>query len=323
MRDPYEVLGVPRGAAAGQIKSAFRKLAKKHHPDANRDDPKASERFAEANAAYEILGDEKKRKQFDAGEIDAEGKPRFTGFEGVHPGRGGGGAGQGPHFETFSWGPQGGQQRTSRGGFGGIDEILKEMMGGRGRARPGGTPFEPEEFAPAPGQDAAASVTISLSDLAHGGSRRVYLPTGKEVDVKIPAGLSDGQQIRLKGQGFVGPSGTPGDAIITVHIAPHPYFERDGSNVRLDLPVTLYEAVLGGKVRVPTLDGAVELAIPANTSSGRTFRLKGKGLPDKTGKGDLLATVRIVLPEQSNSELEELMRKWRDETPYDPRSTLS
>ncbi|ARQ00386.1 DnaJ C-terminal domain-containing protein [Pseudorhodoplanes sinuspersici] len=323
MRDPYDVLGVPRGAAAGQIKSAFRKLAKKHHPDANKDDPKASARFAEANAAYEILGDEKKRKQFDAGEIDAEGKPRFTGFEGVHPGGfGGGSAGPDMHFETFSWGPQGGQQRSARGGFGGIDEILKEMMGGRARGRAGGTPFEPEEFAPAPGQDVTASVTISLSDLAHGGSRRVYLPTGKEVDVKIPVGLSDGQQIRLKGQGFVGAGGMPGDAIITVNIAKHPYFERDGSNVRLELPITLYEAVLGGKVRVPTLDGAVELAIPANTNSGRTFRLKGKGLPDKTGKGDLFATVRIVLPDQSDGELEELMRKWRDEKPYDPRKNL-
>ncbi len=323
MRDPYEVLGVPRGAAAGQIKSAFRKLAKKHHPDANKDDPKASERFAEANSAYEILGDEKKRKQFDAGEIDAEGKPRFTGFEGMHPGRGyGAGAGPDAHFETFTWGPQGGGQRSARGGFGGIDDILKEMMGGRARARTGGTPFEPEEFAPAPGQDVTASVMISLSDLAHGGSRRVVLPTGKEVDVKIPAGLSDGQQIRLKGQGFAGAGGAPGDAIITVNIAKHPYFERDGSNVRLELPITLYEAVLGGKVRVPTLDGAVELALPANTNGGRTFRLKGKGLPDKSGKGDLLATVRIVLPDQSDSNLEDLMRKWRDEKPYDPRKDL-
>lgn len=323
MRDPYEVLGVPRGAAAGQIKSAFRKLAKKHHPDANKDDPKASERFAEANSAYEILGDEKKRKQFDAGEIDAEGKPRFTGFEGMHPGRGyGAGAGPDAHFETFTWGPQGGAQRSARGGFGGIDDILKEMMGGRARARAGGTPFEPEEFAPAPGQDVTASVAISLSDLAHGGSRRVVLPTGKEVDVKIPAGLSDGQQIRLKGQGFAGAGGAPGDAIITVTIAKHPYFERDGSNVRLQLPITLYDAVLGGKVRVPTLDGAVELALPANTNGGRTFRLKGKGLPDKSGKGDLLATVRIVLPDQSDSDLEDLMRKWRDEKPYEPRKDL-
>lgn len=322
MRDPYEVLGVPRGAAAGQIKSAFRKLAKKHHPDANKDDPKAAEKFAEANSAYEILGDEAKRKQFDAGEIDAEGKPRFQGFEGMHRGGGGGfGAGAGGpdmQFETFTFGPQGAQRagRAGGGGFGGIDEILKEMMGGR--ARRGGQTFEPEEFAPPPGRDAAASTTITLSDLAHGGSRRVYLPTGKEVDVKIPAGLSDGQQIRLKGQGF-SDGGPAGDAIITVHIAKHPFFEREGSNIRLDLPITLDEAVLGGKVRVPTLEGAVELNIPANTSGGRTFRLKGKGLPDKSGRGDLLATIRIVLPEQNDSELQALMTKWRETRTEDPR----
>ena len=165
MRDPYEVLGVPRGAAAGQIKSAFRKLAKKHHPDANKNDPNAAEKFAEVNSAYEILGDEAKRKQFDAGEIDAEGKPRFQGFhgfEGAHPG-GGFGAGAGPdvHFETFTFGPQG-AQRGGRaggdGGFGGIDDILKEMMGGRAR-RGGNRQFEPEEFAPPPGRDAMASTT--------------------------------------------------------------------------------------------------------------------------------------------------------------------
>ena len=221
MRDPYELLGVPRGAAAGQIKSAFRKLAKKHHPDANKNDPKSAEKFAEVNAAYEILGDEAKRKQFDAGEIDAEGKPRFRGFEGVHPGGGGGfGAGAG-QFETFTFGPQGAQRSGhAGGGFGGIDDILKEMMGGRAR-RSGGRSFEPEEFAPPPGRDAMASTTITLSDLAHGGSRRVYLPTGKEVDVKIPAGLYDGQQIRLKGQGF-SDGGPAGDAIVTVHIAKHP-----------------------------------------------------------------------------------------------------
>ncbi|MET0279262.1 MAG: J domain-containing protein [Pseudorhodoplanes sp.] len=326
MRDPYDILGVPRGAAAGQIKSAFRKLAKKHHPDANKDDPKAAERFAEANGAYEILGDEKKRKQFDAGEIDAEGKPRFTGFEGAHPGGFGARAGAGPdvHFETFNWGPQGAQRSDGgRGGFGGggFDDILKEMMGGRARGRRQ-THFEPEEFQVPPGQDAAASTTVSLSDLAHGGSRRVYLPTGKEVDIKIPVGLSDGQQIRLKGQGFAGAGGVPGDAIVTVHVAEHPYFKRDGGNIRLELPVTIYEAVLGGKVRVPTLDGAVELAIPPNTSGGRTFRLRGKGLPGKDGAGDLLATVRIALPETQDSELEELMRKLRDSQPYDPRKNL-
>jgi DnaJ-class molecular chaperone len=324
MRDPYDVLGVAKGASAAQIKSAFRKLAKKHHPDANKNDPKAAARFAEVNTAYEILGDEKKRKAFDAGEIDAEGKPRYAGFEGVHPGAG---FGQDGHFETFTWGPQGfrraGGGRTAEGGFSGFagfDDILKSMMGGRGGR--GGAHFESEDLHAAPsGHDVQVSITVALSDLAHGGSRRVRLPTGKEVDVKIPAGLADGQQIRLKGQGFSGPGG-PGDALITVNIAEHPLFKREGADLRLDLPVTLYEAVLGGKVRVPTLDGAVELSIPAGTNSGRVFRLKGKGLPKKAGTGDLYVAVRIVLPEAKDAELEELMRKWRDSFRYDPRKDL-
>ena len=166
-------------------------------------------------------------------------------------------------------------------------------------------------------------MTITLPEVATGASRRVHLPTGKEIDVKIPAGLADGQTIRLKGQGMPGPGGTAGDALITVTIAPHPTFERDGANLRLELPVTLYEAVLGGRVRVPTLDGAVELAIPPGTSSGRTMRVKGKGLPGKDGAGDLYATVRIVLPEQPDPELEALMKKWRDGKPYDPRRDKS
>ncbi len=326
MRDPYEVLGVPRGANEAAIKSAFRKLAKKWHPDANKDDPKASARFSELNSAYEILGDEKKRKAFDAGEIDAEGKPRFQGFENVHPGA----MGEDGTFETFTWGPQGFQRSGGRGGAnfrggrgfggGGIEDILKDMLGGMGRGR-GGAQFEAEEE-PAAGQDIRASLTVTLADVAQGASKRVRLPTGKEVDLKIPEGITEGQQIRLKGQGLTGPGGGTGDALITINIAKHPLFERDGNNLRLELPITLYEAVLGGKVRVPTLDGAVELAIPPGTSSGRTFRLKGKGMPAKTAAGDLLVTVRISLPESSDGELDELMRKWRDSKPYDPRKDL-
>jgi len=150
----------------------------------------------------------------------------------------------------------------------------------------------------------------------------VRLPTGKEVEVKIPAGIADGQAFRLKGQGFSGPDGT-GDVLITVSVARHPLFERDGNDLRLDLPVTLYEAVLGAKVRVPTLDGAVDLAIPPYTNGGRTFRLKGKGLPGKDGTGDLYATIRLVLPRDPDPDLEELMRKWRDGKPYDPRRDMS
>lgn len=335
MRDPYEVLGVPRTADASAIKSAYRKLAKKLHPDSNKNDPKAAMRFAEANSAYEIVGDEKKRKQFDAGEIDAEGKPRFQGFEGfgAHPGAGAGAGPGGAHFETFTWGPEG-MRRSSGGheggaGMGGFEDVLKDMFGlgggGRGRRGRGGGPqqFEAEGFTEPPpaGRDVEVPVTITLAEAAKGGARRVHLPTGKDVEVKIPAGLSDGQQIRLKGQGLPGP-GTVGDALITITIAPHPLFERHGNNLRVELPLTPYEAILGAKVRVPTLDGAVDLSVPAGTSSGRTFRLKGKGLVAKRGTGDLLVSVRIVLPEKSDPELDELMRKWRDEKPYDPRKGM-
>ncbi len=164
-------------------------------------------------------------------------------------------------------------------------------------------------------------MTIALTEAAKGTSRRVTLPTGKEVDVKIPAGLADGQQIRLKAQGLPG-AGAPGDALITVHIAEDPRFKREGADLRLDLPITLYEAVLGGQVRAPTLDGAVSLTIPSGTSSGRVFRLRGKGMPQKSGAGDLLATVRIVLPEARDEALDDLMRSWREKKPYDPRKDL-
>jgi DnaJ-class molecular chaperone len=325
MRDPYDILGVSKGAGEAEIKSAYRRLAKKLHPDANKKDPKAASRFAELNAAYEIVGDDQKRKAFDNGEIDGEGKPRFRGFEGAQPG---GGFGQGgSHFEGFNFSHDG-FRRSSGGGFrsggggGGFEDILRDMFSGatRGGAR---AQFEPEEFgaAPAAGQDLHAALTISLPEAAKGVTTRVHLPTGKDVEVKIPAGLTSGQQIRLKGQGW--PSGgVAGDALITVTVAPHPMFTPDGADLRLDLPITLYEAVLGGKVRVPMLDGAVELAIPANTSSGRTFRLKGKGLKTKSATGDLLATVRIVLPDRADAELTELMRKWREGKTYDPRKDL-
>lgn len=329
MRDPYEVLGVSKSAGEAEIKSAFRKLAKKLHPDANKHDPKAASRFAELNAAYEIAGDDKKRKAFDNGEIDAEGKPRFQGYEGFR-GQPGGGAGfrpGGSHFETFSFGPDG----FPRGGGGaegfqggGIDDLLRGMFSGGARGRAGGfgTQFEPQDFAAQPARDLHATLTISLPEAAKGAKTRVHLPTGKDVEVKIPAGLTNGQQIRLKGQGWPSPDGKAGDALITVNVAPHPLFTPDGADLRLELPIALYESVLGGKVRVPTLDGAVELALPAGTNSGRTFRLKGKGMKSKSGAGDLLATVRIVLPDGADTELQELMRKWRSEKPYDPRKDM-
>jgi DnaJ-class molecular chaperone len=328
MRDPYEVLGVDRKASAGDIKSAFRKLAKKLHPDANKNDPKAAAHFAELNAAHELLGDENKRKAFDRGEIDAEGKPRFRGFEGFGGGargRPGGGFGPDVNYESFNFGPEG-FTRTTRGGrgggFAGFEDILKEAFGhmGRGARGGGGRPrFEPDDFGV--GADVHAALVVTLPQAARGLTERLRLPTGKDVDVKIPAGIADGQQIRLKGQGMPGQGGA-GDALIAVSIAPHPVFALEGADIRLDLPVTLYEAVLGAKVRVPTLDGPVEVTLPPWTAGGRTFRLKGKGFPAKSGRGDLLATVRIALPERSDAELEALMKKWQAGKPYNPRKDM-
>ena len=331
MRDPYEVLGVDRKASAADIKGAFRRLAKKLHPDANKSDPKAATRFAELNAAYEILGEVDKRKAFDRGEIDAEGKPRFRGFEGFGAGsaagRGPGGFGPEAEFETFSFGPEGFTRSARRGGSaaGGFEDILKEAfgsMGGAGGARArrgGGAAFEPEDFAV--GADVHAEMSVTLPEAARGVTQRLRLPTGKDVDVKIPAGITNGQHVRLRGQGVTAPRGA-GDVLITVSIAPHPIFTLEGADVRLDLPITLYEAVLGAKARVPTLDRPVEITIPPGTSSGRTFRLKGKGFPAKEGRGDLLATVRIMLPQESDPELEALMTKWRSDKPYDPRKDM-
>ena len=321
MRDPYEVLGVPRGASAAAIKSAYRKLAKKHHPDNNKNDPKAAARFSEINSANEIVGDEDKRKQFDRGEIDAEGKPRFQGFPGGGDPRGRAGAGG---FETHTF-RTGGAGPAGFGG-GGFEDILNSMFGqaaARGARQGAGGTFEFDPGTIALDLDLSVSMTVSLEEAVKGVEKRVRLPTGKELNVKIPAGVVAGQQIRLKGQGDTAPGHRPGDLLITVNIAPHPFFKVDGSDLRLDLPITLYEAVLGGKIRVPTLGSAVELSIPKNTSSGRIFRLKGKGLPKSDGAGDLFVTTRIMLPDGNDAELEALMQKWRDAHPYNPRSDLT
>src|SRR3954447_23408170 len=318
MRDPYEVLGVPRGASAAAIKSAYRKLAKKHHPDANNNDPKAAARFAELNTANEIIGDEDKRKQFDRGEIDADGKPRFQGFPGGDP-RGRGGRG-GFEAHTFRTGGAGG----FGSGGGGFEDILNSMFGGAAAARGGragaGNTFEFETGGIALDLDLNVAMTVSLEESVNGAEKRIRLPTGKELNVKIPPGVAAGQQIRLKGQGETAQGHRPGDLLIAVSIAPHAFFKIDGSDLRLDLPITLYEAVLGAKVRVPTLGSAVELSIPKNTSSGRIFRLKGKGLPKAGGAGDLFITTRIILPDGNDADLEALMEKWRDGHPYNPRS---
>ncbi|MBV1704212.1 MAG: DnaJ domain-containing protein [Hyphomicrobiales bacterium] len=306
-RDPYLVLGLSKGASEAEIKKAFRRLAKKFHPDQSKE-PRAKDQFAEVNQAYEILGDAKKRAAFDRGEIDAEGKQRFQGFEGFQQGARAG-AGGGRRFE-YEFGD------AARGGQAGFDpsDILSELFGGaRGGRRSRG---------PHRGEDVVAVATIPLKEAVLGGSVRVSMPNGKTLDVTIPAGSDDGRQIRLRGQGQASPDGgEAGDAIVSLKIAPHPHFRVEGRDLRLDLPVTLYEAALGAKVRAPTLSGEVELGIPPGSNSGRVLRLRGKGLPAGAGgpAGDLLVTLRAMLPEAADPALETLLKKMRADAPYDPR----
>lgn len=309
MRDPYEVLGVARSADEAEVKKAFRRLAKTWHPDRNKDDPKAKDRFAEVNSAYEILGDAEKRKKFDRGEIDAEGKPRHPGFEGFGAGGGpfGGAGAQGAEGFSFGFGPNGPFARRGGGGGASIDpsDLFSDLFGfGGGRRR-----------APQSGGDLRGEVNVTLAEAASGVSKRVALPGGRMLDVSIPAGVTDGKVIRLRGQGLDGgPGGRPGDAFITVKVAPDPRFTIEGQDLRLRLAVTLEQAVLGGKVRCPTLAGTVELAVPPNSSTGRTLRLRGKGLPAAGGlaAGDLLVTLEIVLPPDGDPELEAFLRGRRD-----------
>jgi DnaJ-class molecular chaperone len=325
MRDPYDVLGVPRSAAEADIKKAYRKLAKTWHPDRNPNDPKAREKFTELTTAYETLGGDAKRKQFDRGEIDAEGKPRYAGFEGFAHGGGAGagagfGAGRGAGFEGFNFGFEPGTGGfRSRGGPGGFDpsDMFADLFAGAGQR--GG-----RQGAKRPaGEDAHTEATLSLAEAVKGAKARVKLPSGKEVEVSVPAGVTDGKVIRLKGQGH--PSawgGAAGDVLVTIKVKPDRRFAVEGKDLRIRLPLRLDEAVLGAKVRVPTLDGAVELSIPAYSSSGRTLRLRGKGLPAPDGAGDLLVTVEIVLPPEKDAALEELMRRWAEEQTFDPRKDL-
>ncbi|WP_112663199.1 DnaJ C-terminal domain-containing protein [Microvirga flavescens] len=304
MRNPYDILGVPRTASEAEVKKAFRKLAKAYHPDRNADDPKAKDKFAEANAAYEILGDKDKRAQFDRGEIDAEGKPRFQGFEGF-----GGGGARAEDFAGFGGGGSPfGRGRRARGAEPN-DDIFSQIFGEAFRSA-GETQ---RKARPRKGEDVAAALTVTLEEVASEAKKRITLPTGRDVDVVIPKGVTDGQVIRLRGLGSAVYNGEPGDALLTIHIAPHSRFTVEGADLRLRLPLEIEEAVLGGPVRVPTLTGAVDMKIPPMTNAGRTFRLRGKGLPGKAGPGDLLVTAEIKLPEVVGEDLMEYARKRRSE----------
>ena len=303
MRDPYSVLGVTRSASEAEVKSAFRKLAKRYHPDRNKDDPKAKEMFAEINNAYEIVGDKDKRGKFDRGEIDAEGKPKHPGFEGFPGGGnpfGGGGA------EGFSFNFGGGGPRGPRGG--GQEDILSDLLrgfaGGQAPRGGGGRPAPP-------GRDITGDVSITLEELATGVTKRVGLPGGRTLEVKVPAWVGEGKTIRLAGQGEPGPmGGKAGDVLLSVRYAPHPRFTISGADLRVRVEVPLADAVLGGALRIPTLTGEVEMTLPAWTGGGRTFRLRGKGLEGSAGRGDILASIDIALPTGDN-DLAELMAKKR------------
>jgi DnaJ-class molecular chaperone len=298
--DPYVVLGVPRNASNDDIRRAYRKLAKELHPDLNPNDRTAAEeRFKKVSAAYEIIGDAEKRKQYDRGEIDASGEAR-----------------RGFHRTYAEGGPFAGRPGAQRPGedfsFGDIFSDLFGSMRGRGEA---GSPFGVR------GRDVRYSLDVDFLEAATGAKKRVTLPDGGVLDISVPEGVSDGQVLRLKGKGSLGLRGAePGDALIEIRVRPHPHFRRVDDDIVLDVPITIDEAVLGAKVEVPTITGRVQLTLPKATSSGRIFRLKGKGVRNSTSghTGDQLVTVRIVLPESIDDKLAYFLSEWRQSHPYDP-----
>ena len=296
--DPYQTLGVARNAAEADIKKAYRKLAKELHPDKNKDDPKKAERFSKVTQAYDLLSDKDKRARFDRGEIDGDGNPAMP------PGFGGGGFG----------GQQGGfRAEDFGGGSGGFGDIFEGLFGG-GAGRRGGGGFE-GGFGrrPAPkGANLAYRLAVGFEDAAKLAPQRITLRDGKTIDLKLPAGVETGTQMRLGGKGEDGPGGA-GDAIVTIEVQAHRFYTRAGDDIRLNLPVTLSEAVLGASVKVPTPDGPVMLTIPKGATSGKVFRLKGRGFHKKpSGRGDLLVTIMVDLPE-SDAALAAFVEGWKDD----------
>jgi DnaJ-class molecular chaperone len=308
MSDPYKILGVSNAASGAEIKSAYRKLAKKHHPDLNAGN---AEKFKEINGAYDILSDETKRAKFDRGDIDTSGNEK--------PGAG-------------FWRSWGGRSRGRGGGarradfnlddLGDEDDIFADLFRSGGRAHPGAGGRRPS---PEPAPNTNYKLKVPFEEATAGVRKRVTLSDGKIVDMAIPAGSETGAKLRLKGQGRVGPDGkTQGDAVIEISVEPHAYFERDGQDIRVEIPVTLYEAVLGDSIVVPTIHGNVTVKVPRNSNSGTTLRLKGKGVPatKNVAAGEQYVTLRVVLPEGEDAELAEFVGEWAKGRGYNPRHKM-
>lgn len=310
VRNPYDVLGVKPEASEEQIRAAYRKLAKKHHPDLNPGNKEAEARFKEIAVAYDLLSDKEKRARFDRGEIDAGGAERpehaYSRYRGFAEGA------PGERYEFHS-------------AEGMAPEDLDDLFAYFGRGARGGGGGGPRGTVRLRGADLRYSLTVDFVTSITGARQRLSLSPERSLDVAIPAGVRDGQILRLKGQGEAGLNGgAPGDALIEIRVAPHRFFRRDGDDIHLDLPVTLAEAVLGGKVTVPTPTGAVAMTIPAQSNSGRVLRLRGKGAPrPEGGAGDEYVTLRIVLPEAADAELAAFLRDWAPKHPYDPRREMT
>lgn len=290
-QDPYRELGVARGASADEIRKAFRKLAKQHHPDANPGNAASEEKFKQLSAAFDLLGDPDKRRKFDAGEIDADGRETMRGFTGNPFGQGGGP--RASEYENVD-----------------LSDILGEMFGGRR----GGGGFASR------GGDVRATLDIDLEEAILGAKRRISFSDGRTLDITIPAGATDHQVLRLKGQGSPGRAGA-GDALIELVLRPHPRFRREGDTLAMDVPISVPDAVLGGKVQAPTPDGPVTLNVPKGSNTGSILRLRHRGLADGKGRrGDLLARLVVSLPETQDEALEKFAEEWRRERPYAPRA---